>query len=44
MMELNGMKASQASGITDRGVAPVASDDRTRLQALVERYLKGGRS
>ena len=43
MMELNGLKASQAAGITDRGVGPVASTDRTRLQALVERYLKGGK-
>ncbi|RKQ95440.1 SNF2 domain-containing protein [Maricaulis maris] len=42
MMELNGLKASQAAGITDRGVAQAASTDRTRLQALVGRYLKGG--
>ncbi len=44
MMELNGLKASQSAGIIDRGVAPVASDDRTRLQALVQRYLKGKRA
>ncbi|MEP3071662.1 DEAD/DEAH box helicase [Maricaulis sp.] len=43
MMELNGLKASQSAGIIDRGVGTVASSDRTRLQALVARYLKGGK-
>ncbi|MFY0638692.1 DEAD/DEAH box helicase [Maricaulis maris] len=45
MMEMLGLKASQAAQIVDQGVGPQAAvTDRSRLKMLVERYLqKGGR-
>lgn len=42
MMEVNGLKASQAHGIVNPGVSPgLAGGDRKPLEGLINRYLKG---